>query len=175
MTIAPTREATARSLSADERALFEYLEDRLANHDLSALGSLEAVADKMVAALPDAGTAWGSVIGPVYTSKGLQQWLMISRQAINQHVQEHRILRLTTADDVSVFPSFQFDDQGGRLPHLRDVLNTLAQGVDDAWTWAAWLNTPDSDGVTQAEKLRHGKWEAVCELAREDVAAWSHP
>ena len=171
MTLAPLRESTTRS--AEENALFDYLEERLAGHDLSALGPLDALADRMVAALPGAGAAWGETIGGVYTSKGLQEWLWITRQAVSQLVQERKILRLTTADDVSVFPAFQFDDSGTRLPHLKEVLDVLAHGIDDPWTWAAWLNTPDSFGQTHAEKMRLGDWELVHEQAREDAAAWS--
>jgi len=151
------------------------LAERLTDYDLIALGPLDVLADRMVAALPDAGAAWGAVIGPVYTSKGLQDWLGVSRQAISQHVLHHRILRLTTADGVSVFPSFQFDASGDRLPYLHEVLDALSEGINDPWTWATWLNTADASGETQAERLRRGEWVAVCEQARDDAAAWSRP
>jgi len=161
-----------RDLSDTEQRLFDYLEQQLADFDLADLGPIEALADRMIAALPDAGAAWGPVVGPVYTSQGLQRWLGVSRQAISQHVQSRRILRLTTVDGVSVFPSFQFDDCGGRLPHLNDVLDALAAGVDDAWTWASWLNTPDNTGLTQASRMWQGDWKLVREQADEDAAAW---
>lgn len=161
-----------RELSVVEQQLFDYLEQQLAGFDLAVLGPVDVLGDRMIAALPDAGAAWGAVVGPVYTSQGLQRWLGVSRQAISQHVQARRILRLTTADGVSVFPSFQFDEGGGRLPHLNDVLDALAEGVDDAWTWAGWLNTPNSTGLTQASRLRRGDWKLVREQAVEDAAAW---
>ena len=173
MTIALEREA--RELSEYERTLLEILEKRLANRDLEALGTVEDIADRMLAALPDEGTAWAEVVGPVFTSKGLQNWLGISRQAISQHVLARRILRLKTSDNISVFPGFQFDHDGGRLPHLSQVLGELVKGIADPWTWASWLNSPDSDGVTHAERLRQGEWEAVVHEASEDAAAWSRP
>jgi len=154
------------------RRLVDSLDSRLLEYDLSLLGSPEGLADVMIAALPSVGAAWSSTVGPVYTSKGLQNWLGISRQAISQKAQEGHYLRLRTADGVFVFPSFQFNESGQRLPHLKDVLSELAKGTDDAWMWAAWLNTPDKDGVTHADTLRHGNWESICELAREDAAAW---
>jgi len=161
-----------RELSDAERELFDYLEQQLAVFDLADLGPIDVLADRMIAALPDTGAVWGPIVGPVYTSQGLQRWLGISRQAINQHVQGRRILRLTTTDGVSVFPSFQFDSNGGRLPHLSDVLDVLATGVDDPWTWASWLNAPDKAGLTNAARLRNGDWELVRESASEDAAAW---
>lgn len=173
MTVADVR--TDRSLTDQERELMDYLEERLAEIDLTTLGSLDELADRMVAALPDQGAAWGEVIGPVYTGRGLQDWLGISRQAISQQSQSQRILRLTTADDIFVYPSFQFGPTGERLPHLQDVLGILQSGIDDPWTWAAWLNTPDATGLTMAERLRQGQWQEVCDLATEDAAAWSRP
>jgi len=156
-------------------ALLEHLTERLAGRDLTDLGPLDRLADRMVAALPDADAGWGAIIGPVYSSSGLQKWLQISRQAVSQQVLNGRILRLTTADGVSVFPAFQFDDTGERLPGLGQVLDALAAGIDDPWTWAAWLNTPDETGRTQAAKLRQGELTAVCEQAQEAAAAWSRP
>jgi len=175
MGVAVKRERDTRNLASEKRALLDHLEERLADRDLSAFGSLDALADRMVATLPDEGAVWGAAIGPVYTSRGLQEWLGITRQAISQHAQNRRILRLTTADGVSVFPSFQFGSNGERLPHLKEVLDTLATGIDDPWIWATWLNTPDNKSRTHAELLRSSDWRSVHEQAREDAAAWSQP
>jgi len=155
--------------------VLETTRSLLADRDLRPLGSAQSLADRLVAALPDAGAAWREVVGPVYTSQGLQKWLGITRQAISQHAQSRRFLRLITADGVSVFPSFQFDDEGQYLPHAKDVLDALAQGIDDPWTWATWLNTPDNEGQTYADRMRAGQWQLVCEHARDDAAAWSQP
>ena len=152
--------------------LFCCLISKLPGHDLSALGAPEALADRMIAALPSAGAQLASVVGPVYTSKGLERWLGISRQAISQNALKRHFLRLTTADGVSVFPSFQFSESGQRLPHLSAILHELAKGTEDAWLWATWLNTPDENGVTHADELRAGSWEMVFDLASEDAAAW---
>jgi len=155
------------------KSLFESLERRLPKSDLSSMGSPEDLADRMIAALPNAGAAWSSKVGPVYTSQGLQKWLRISRQAISQKAQGLEILRLRTSDRIYVFPSFQFTSNGRTLPHLKEILCELAEGTDDAWIWAVWLNTPDKNGTTHAEKLSHGNWESVREAAREDAIAWS--
>jgi len=175
MSSAVKEHALVDSWSAAEIALCERLVQRLADYDLSALGSLDAVADRLVASLPDTGAAWCKIVGPVYTSSGLQKWLGITRQAVSQHAQHRRFLRLLTADDVSVFPAFQFSERGQYLPHLKDVLDILATGIDDPWTWATWLNTADDEGQTFAEKLWAGQWEQVCDQAREDANAWSQP
>ena len=82
---------------------------------------------------------------------------------------------MTTADGVSVFPAFQFDAYGNRLPHLKKVLDILYHGIDDPWTWATWLNTENRDGQTNADRLRHGDWESVVEQATQDSWAWSRP
>ncbi|MDR2715682.1 MAG: hypothetical protein LBB46_02915 [Coriobacteriaceae bacterium] len=155
------------------KSLVDSLNNRLAKHDLSLLGPPEALVDRMIAALPVAGAAWSSAVGPVYTSQGLQKWLGVSRQAISQKAKCWDLLRLETADGEFVFPSFQFNDSGQRLPRLKDVLCELAKGTEDAWVWAAWLNAPDKDGITHAAKLRRGDWESVRDLACEDAAAWS--
>ncbi|MCL2785562.1 MAG: hypothetical protein FWD55_09095 [Propionibacteriaceae bacterium] len=174
MTIAEERTSTGQ-LSELEQALFDHLKQRLTGLNLSELGPLDAVADRMVASLPRTDSVWKDIAGPVYTSRGLQKWLGISRQAISQHAKERRILRLITADGISVFPAFQFDDHGHRLPHLKDVLDILYEGLDDPWTWATWLNTPIRNGESYADRLRQGEWESVLEQAREDAWAWSRP
>ena len=166
---APSTRSTA------EEELLARLQQRLADIDIASLGPLDAVADKMIASMPEAGASWSQVIGPVYSSAGLQRWLGITRQAISQHVASNRILRLTTADDVHVFPAFQFSAAGARLPHLKDILEILATGIPDPWTWATWLNAPDADRVTNAERMRLGNWQFVAQLALADSGAWSQP
>ena len=127
---------------------------------------------KIITALLDSGAAWSSAVGPVYTSHGLQSWLGVSLQAISQRAKANHCLRLQTVEGVYVFPSFQFNESGQGLPHLKESIAELAKGSNDAWMWAAWLNAPDKNGKTHAEKLRGGNWEDVRALAREDAAAW---
>jgi len=157
----------------EEFELFHSLRQYLDGYDLSTMGSMADLAEKMAGTLPDAGAAWGPVVGPVYTTASLRRWLGMSRQAINQHVKEHRILRLVTSDNRSVYPSFQFDAAGGRLPHLRDILDVLATGVDDPWAWASWLNSPDSHGDTNVQHLFNGDWQLVLDDAKETAIAWN--
>ena len=155
------------------KELINLLERELPTRELSRLGTPEDVARKIIAALPDAGAAWSSAVGPVYTSHGLQSWLGVSRQAISQKAKANHYLRLQTTDGVYVFPSFQFNENGQGLPHLSDILSELAKGANDTWMWATWLNTPDDNGETNADKLRGGNWEYVRDLARDDATAWS--
>ena len=175
MTIAVERPQTSRELSELEQAIFERLRERLADRDLTEYGSADEIADRFMASLPDAGIELARAVGPCFRSQGLQKWLGISRQALNQHVQARRILRLVTSDGVSIYPGFQFDNNGERLPHLKDVLDILATGINDPWTWAMWLTTPDDGGVTSATQLRNGEWKKVFDDAMEDAAAWSRP
>ncbi|MDR1712297.1 MAG: hypothetical protein LBR58_10685 [Propionibacteriaceae bacterium] len=154
-----------------EERLLTLLRAELRGRDLKAVGPLDAVVTRMVASIPEA-SRWSQTVGPVYTTRGLSKWLGISRQAIHQFVQQKSILRLTTADGVAVYPAFQFDDSGRRLPGLREVVAALASGVDDAWTWAAWLNAQLPGQSTMAQRLRSGDLAAVLAEARADAQSW---
>ena len=176
MTLTPERTHTDTDDPVNmEAAIVELLLERLAGRDLTTLGSADDIVDRMVSTLPDSGQELAQAVGPVFHSGSLQTWLGISRQALNQHVQARRILRLITADGVSVYPGFQFDNDGERLPHIKDILDVLAEGSDDPWTWALWLTSVDDTGTTNAEYLRTGHWQMVLNEAQEDSASWSRP
>jgi hypothetical protein len=162
-----------QEFSPVEVDLLRLLASRLGDHDLAAIDAPEVVVDRMAAAIPDATSAWADILGPAYTTRRLCQFLGVTRQAVSQQAKARTMLRVVTTDKVSLFPSFQFDSHGHRVPGLKQVLDTLSLAHDDPWTWAWWLNTP-VEGRTMAQALWDGELEDVLAEARADVAAWTH-
>lgn len=82
-----------------------------------------------------------------------------------------------TAEGELIYPVWQFQDDGELLPGLPAVLEVLASGINDGWTWALWLQTVvpgELDGKTVTEWLRDGgDVEPVLQLAANDAAAWA--
>ncbi|MDR1387012.1 MAG: hypothetical protein LBJ44_05385 [Propionibacteriaceae bacterium] len=161
--------------AALERELIELIRAGLKEHDLTGLGPLPELADRMLSALPQTDSPWAEALGPVYTTRSLIGLLGVTRQAISQAAQSGAILRLITSDQVAVYPAFQFDRHGARLPGLAPVLNRLAQGSPDPYVWALWLNSPDHDGLTWADRLRLGQLSEALEQAELAARAWSQP
>jgi hypothetical protein len=158
-----------------EQELLDLLRAGLKERDLAELGPLPELADRMLAALPQTDSPWAEALGPVYTTRSLSTFLGITRQAISQAAQARTILRLTTSDSVAVYPAFQFDRHGARLPGLAQTLNRLDQGSSDPYVWALWLNSPDTDGLTQTDQLRLGRLDQVLAQADQAVRAWTAP
>lgn len=65
--------------------------------------------------------------------------LGVTRRAIRYRADTRRLLGVRTSDGQRVYPVWQFRDDGPTIPHLREVLDILAEGIDDPWTWATWL------------------------------------
>lgn len=117
-------------------------------------------------------------IGPLLTLDRTRAYLGVgSRQAVDGRVKRHTLLRVVTADGVSLFPEFQF--ARGRvkpaLPRLYDVL--LGSGADP-WTVVYWLTAPvGAGGGTRAlDVVDSGDEDAIADLldqARRDAAGWS--
>ncbi|MCL2735410.1 MAG: hypothetical protein FWD75_02125 [Propionibacteriaceae bacterium] len=166
MTLSAEQESWATVLTDIERELLDLVAQRLAGRHLSTLGPLDVLADRMVAALPQPAVGDLPDVGGVYTTSRLVDYLGISRQTLCHLIERRRVLHLTDASGVNVFPAFQFDAHGKRLPHLSDVLDALDKTTDDPWRWAVWLITPDGDGRTPVERLRDGQWHDVVHAAR---------
>ncbi len=114
---------------------------------------------------------WADIVGPCYTVTSLSGVLRLPGTAILEAASELRVLRLRTADGNDLFPSFQVRD--GRVhPNLQIVLKALQDGIDDPWTWAQWLNTPDSCGVAAMQRLWAGHLSDVLSDAAHDAWAW---
>lgn len=116
-------------------------------------------------------------VGPYYDTRGLQEWLGLSRQALRKRVQAHKILACKTDDNVLLYPVWQFRDDGTVVEYFDEVLTILASGMDAPWGWGAWLTAvleDELDGLSAAEWLYSGRDpEAVKTLAREDAASWA--
>ncbi len=115
------------------------------------------------------------IVGPCYSSGGLQKELGVGRAALSKAVRERRALRLDTSDQRTLYPAFQVRNSA-LVPGLSEVLPILGAGVDDPWTWAQWLNTPlrGGDGVERRhiDRLAAGEVAGVVAAARRDAASW---
>ncbi|MFK3672420.1 hypothetical protein ACI2IX_19815 [Leifsonia aquatica] len=163
---------------AVERRLRALGDDEVAG--LASVLTPEQVAEAMLRPLPVArvSSPVNKVVGPFYTTSSLTALRKVTREAIRQASARGDILRLWTSDGKAVFPAFQFGPNGETLPGLRAVLGALAEGHDDAWLWAQWLNglatTSSTDRPrTNAELLRAGQTSTVLERARRTAAAWA--
>jgi hypothetical protein len=140
-----------------------------------AFGDPEHVADAMVAALP-LGHVFDEISGPFYDTSGLIRWLGVSRQALHQKGARHAILACPLDDGGVVYPAWQFLDSGATIPSLADVLATLAEGTDDAWMIALWMQAPseDLDGDRPSQWLRNGgDPQQVLAMARRVASSWA--
>jgi hypothetical protein len=150
----------------------------LVNHgvELSTLGAAEVIAAQLIEKLPVANP-WGDIVGPCYTSGALQRELGIGRSAVSKAVNELRLLRLVTSDNVNVYPAFQVHD-GAVVRGLEKVLRALHAGFDSPWMWAQWLNTPvprpDNGHVRRRiDDLIAGDVDGVVNEAEHTAAAWA--
>lgn len=118
---------------------------------------------------------WSDIIGPCYTDQSLSWELGVSRAWVSRAVRDLRVLQLTTADQIHVYPAFQVRD-GQILPGLELVLRELANGSSSRLMWAQWLNRPRkrSDGETRRriDELAAGHIDSLVEEARHTAAAW---
>jgi hypothetical protein len=162
-----------QEFSPVELEFLRLLASRLGGHDLAAIDAPDVVVDRMEAAIPDATSAWADILGPAYTTGRVCKFLGVTRQAVSQQVKARAMLRVVTSDKVALFPSFQFDRHGNRVPGLKQVLDTLSLAYDDPWTWVWWLNTP-VEGRTMVQDLWAGELEDVLAEAKADVASWTH-
>jgi len=165
---------TIAAPSTAHARLFEALESRLGDWTLPADESVDDLADRMAAAIPRLADAqWAELLGAVYTTPSLVGFLDVTRQAINKRAHDRSILRLVTANGQAVYPAFQFAADGQTAPRLKDVLQTLATGVDDPWTWAQWLAASDAQGVSHIDRLWAGQAAEVLVDARQTAAQWA--
>ncbi len=141
--------------------------------------NLSNLAKTMARVAPDAEprNEMDRLVGPFYSTASLEEWLGISRQALDQRVRARKLLGCMATDRVRLYPSWQFTDRGLVIPGLDRVLPVLAAGVDAPWTWALWLVSaiPDElEGLSPAEWLAKGRDPVpVITLARQDAAIWA--
>lgn len=107
---------------------------------LGDLGSVEELADRMIAAVPSP-SPW-SELGPFYTTSRVAKLLGgISRQAVADRRARHTLLALKTAEHAWVYPEFQFDEHNDVLAGLPEILKILSASEVDEWTLASWLTS----------------------------------
>jgi hypothetical protein len=179
MTIQPVPADFSHDVAlAVERRLRALGDDQV--RELASILSPDEAAQVMLRPLPVAkvSSAVNRAVGPFYTTASLTAFRRVTREAIRQASARGDILRLWTSDAKAVFPAFQFGPHGELLPGLRAVLAVLAEGHDDPWLWAQWLNgttviTTSGRPRTNAELLRAGSTAEVLAQARRTAAAWA--
>ncbi|MBF4603007.1 hypothetical protein EDF42_3535 [Curtobacterium sp. PhB172] len=129
-------------------------------------GSMDAVAERMLASIPGADVL-DDRVGPFYDTAGLRNWFRMSRQTLDAQAKVGDVLCVMSADGFRLYPSFQFDARGILLPRLRDVLAGLDPERVDPWGDAVWLNAPadELDGLTPAQALRTDRADEAVRLA----------
>lgn len=168
-----------RVLTAAEDALLAALRSRIldgrADGAVEDGADVEALADRMVAALPTVKHEADALVGPFYDTPTLAAWRGVTRQALSKAVAKRDLVGLKIGDGSLVFPSFQFGVSGAPLPHLRQVLALVDPDRIDPWGSALWLNTVADEfgGTTAAEALRAGRVEQVLAAARRAAHAWA--
>ncbi len=170
-----TSEVTVeRVLQRVREALIEIEERyRSRGRSVAELG-VEELAARMAAVVPLPSPV-NDQIGPFYRTEQVARLLGVSRQAVHDRAKRGAILVLRTADDVSVYPTFQFE--GRRLVSgLRAVLTELHREDVDRWAVAAWLVSPTAalGGASPLETIRAGgDLGAVRDLARDARRRWT--
>ncbi|PPF53448.1 hypothetical protein C5C13_15085 [Clavibacter michiganensis] len=100
----------------------------------------------------------------------------VSRQAVNDRVKKHRLLRVQTSDGMFLFPAFQFE--GAELrPHLAALLQVLLASGEDPWTVAYWLTVQldefeERTALEVVDSREADRIDELLDLAREDAASW---
>jgi hypothetical protein len=160
-----------------ERRLLDTLRSEITSgrYDSALDGDPDALAGRMLAALPQAKHPADALVGPFYDTSGVAVWRGVSRQAITKAAAKRDLLGLKIADGSLLFPSFQFGTHGEPLPNLREVLDLVDPDRIDPWGSALWLNTPHESfgGVSAAEALRAGRTEQVLRVAERAAREWA--
>ena len=118
-------------------------------------------------------------LGPFYPTRAVTKWLGLSRQALEHRVKARKMLGCpTTNGGQRVYPVWQFTADGHLIAHLKEVLDTLHQGIDDPWSWATWLAAPVPgrfDGKPAYQWLATGRdAELVLTEARRTASRLAH-
>ena len=143
------------------------------------LGDVDALAERMMAALPLVHPL-DQPLGPFYDTAGLVAWLGISRQALFDRVRRGTVLACRTSDGHLVYPSLQFGRNGAVRPGVQEAVGAFTRRGVDGWSIGAWLTTPTDafEGHSAVDYLvvhrsSAGAVARVAELAAADAAAWA--
>jgi hypothetical protein len=125
--------------------------------------------------LPISFAFWDRKIGPFLSREGVTNVaaLTVAELAVCEELGD--VLCLTSANQDTLYPSFQFGPRGERIPGLRVVVSTLRVGTRDGWDIALWLKTIRRmyDGKSAADLLWDGRLVEVAADARRDAEAWA--
>ncbi|MDN3309335.1 hypothetical protein QWJ90_00135 [Microbacterium oryzae] len=119
---------------------------------------------------------WDAALGPFYRPESVARLLGdLPVDALQEFVERGELIAVIAGEE-TLFPTFQFSDDGATLPALPPVLEMLRNVLSDPWDVALWLNSPmdDRGGETAATLLRAGHAGEVKRMAEEDVDRWSH-
>ncbi len=114
-------------------------------------------------------------VGPFYSTDRVRQLLGRTRPAfrlaISEHVKNHQLLRVRTADRKHLFPVFQFEGDAVD-PELVRVMRPLLNAGADGWTVVYWLTTPlpQFGGQTPLALVGAGAADDVVGMAWADAA-----
>lgn len=150
-------EAQTKQATGTAAELVAALVPAIARMDLARAikrhGSVEGVADRMIATIPDLAIA-DPPVGAAYSTAALARWKQISRQGVFAQYRAGRLFAVLHLGKL-VFPSCQFDSAGNQLPRFRDLLSEASEAVTDLAGFASWLHTArPRAGTTPAEELR---------------------
>ena len=164
VTALPTEpEAVADAFVADllERiraVIIPTVRARVRNGQLPTERPLEDLVAMMAAPIPDV-SLWDDAVGPFYSTRGVGELLGVTRQALAQQRQRHRILSVETSDGQILYPTFQFDRQRRVLPGLASILAQAVGAPISDWTFASFLRSaglPELDGRSIVDHLSGG-------------------
>lgn len=97
-----------------------------------------------------------SIIGALYSTAATCEYLGgITRQALNDRINKHTILRLKDGAGRNGYPIFQFSN-GTVDPYILQIVQTLLDGHFSEWQTALWITTPSLmyNGASPLEYLR---------------------
>ena len=116
----------------------------------------------------------GEMIGPVYSTGGVQSVLGISRQQVADRRTRGTIIAGRTEEGRWLYPVFQFDGGAARAD-VREVLDVLRTSPDDPWTMALRFAVATSDlgGRSPMQRLDAGERDVVHDLARRTASRWA--
>jgi hypothetical protein len=146
---------------------------RAKGRSVAELGA-EQLAERMVAAVPLPSPV-NDGIGPFYRGEQVAKLLQISRQAVHERAKKGSLLALRTADDLWVYPTFQFKGRS-IISGLQEVLAEFRQAQPDRWAIAGWLVSPTAAlaGQSPLDALRsNGELAPVIALAQDAVLRWT--
>ena len=114
-----------------------------------------------------------SIIGDLHTTAAICQYLGgITRQALNDRINNNAILRLKDGKGRNGYPAFQFAN-GAVDPSIQKIIQTLLNGGFNEWETALWLRSRSLmyDGLSALDYMKQSPehYDEVLNHARGDV------